>query len=197
MQKDEPDLVEGFGAIDLAIAFAPPEASAEEAAGKEFTNKHGARQRYSDPREQSILGGDIGAKNTLDKNYLHLAQKHGAEIRPLCEADKIEPLEGGGYRVSYKTYSQESTGWGRFRRKWLRAAPQDGHGTCTAKRLVLAAGYVGSTELLLRNRDVHQTLPDLSPSLGERYTTNGDFISLLFPSKGIAPGWDSSPLSFV
>jgi len=55
--------------------------------------------------------------------------------------------------------------------------------------VVVAAGAVGSTELLLRNREVHHTLPALNRNLGTRYTTNGDFISFLFPFRGIAVSW--------
>jgi cholesterol oxidase len=45
--------------------------------------------------------------------------------------------------------------------------------------LFLAAGAVGTTELLLRSRDVHKTLPDLSPRLGEGFSGNGDYLSLI------------------
>ena len=49
----------------------------------------------------------------------------------------------------------------------------------TAQSLFLAAGAVGTTELLLRSRDVHKTLPDLSPRLGEGFSGNGDYLSLI------------------
>ena len=45
--------------------------------------------------------------------------------------------------------------------------------------MFLAAGAVGTTELLLRSRDVHKTLPDLSPRLGEGFSGNGDYLSLI------------------
>ncbi len=185
LKQSDPELVDDYGAIRLAISFAPP----DKVAGSEFVNKHGAEQRYSDPKEQSLLGGDIGAKNTLDRNYLYLAQKLGVEIRPLCEADKIEPLTGGGYRVVYKKYRQEKSAWQRFRRRWLFARPRNGEGQCTGRRVVIAAGCIGTTELLLRNRDVHKTLTRLSPTLGQKYTTNGDFISLIFPFRGLLLAW--------
>ncbi len=185
LKKSDPNIVESHGPINLAISFAPQ----GETPGAEFVNKHGATQRYSDPREQSLLGGDISCKNTLDLNYLHLAQKHGAKIRALSEADKIESLDSGGWKVNYTKYIPAKSGWKRFQQKWLRAKGQTESNTIRARRVIVAAGCIGSTELLLRNRDVHQTLPALSSKLGESYTTNGDFISLLFPYRGLFIAW--------
>jgi cholesterol oxidase len=59
----------------------------------------------------------------------------------------------------------------------------------TARRVVLAAGAIGSTELLLRNKHVHRTLPGLSDALGSRYTTNGDWITLMIPFRGAGLAW--------
>ncbi len=187
LTEQRPDVVEDYGPINLAISFAPEGVEP----GSEFVNKHGATQRYSDPREQSLLGGDIGAKNTLDRNYLHLAQSCGVEIRPLCDVGKLEPVDGGGYRLHYKRYVQEPSALRRLGRKWLPwlVGARDETESITARRVVLAAGCVGSTELLMRARDVDETMPDLSPALGSRYTTNGDFISLILPFRGLFVSW--------
>lgn len=181
------DLVEEWGALNLGISFAPPGTEP----GTEFVNKHGSRQRYSDPREQSLLGGDIGTKNSLDRNYLFLAQKLGAEVHALCSADRITPLEGGGFRVDLKRYRKESRFWRRFLRNWIPSLirPRDEKLEVTCRRLVLSAGTIGSTELLLRNRDVHRTLPRLSATLGTRYTSNGDYVSAMLPTRGLLLGW--------
>ena len=187
LQADDPELIADWGAVTLAVSFAPEGTPP----GATFVNPHGATQRYSHPLEQSILGGDIEAKNTLDKNYLHLAQGRGAEIRAMCEADRIEPLAGGGYRVGYRRHVPET----RRGRRWLRAwfprfvRNPDTSETLTARRVVVAAGCVGSTEILLRNRDVHRTLPGLPAALGSRYNTNGDFLSFILPFRGIFVGW--------
>ncbi len=183
LQRDEPGLVEAYGAVNLAVTFAPEAGSP----GGALTNAHGSLQRYYDPREQSLLGGDIDAKNTLDHNYLHLAQQHGATIEPMCQVETIEPLDGGGYRVHYKRWMHEPTRARRWLRKWRPRATRhtEGRGTITARRVVVAAGSIGSTELLLRNRDVTRTLPGLSAALGEKYTTNGDSLSLILPFRGV------------
>lgn len=181
--EHDPELVEAYGRVNLAVTFAPPGSEP----GSPVTNCHGGLQRTFDPREQSLLGGDIDAKNTLDHNYLHVAQQHGATIEPLCQADRIAPLPDGGYRVEFKRWVHEQGRPRRWLRKWVpRAlAPSDERGSITARRVVVAAGAVGSTELLLRNRDVHRTLPNLSPSVGARYTTNGDYLSLILPFRGV------------
>ncbi|HUH03436.1 MAG TPA: GMC oxidoreductase [Kofleriaceae bacterium] len=187
LERTDPELVEDWGPVPLAIQFAPPDGTP----GAAMLNKHGAKQRYSDPSEQSLLGGDIDAKNSLDKNYLFVAQRRGAEIRALSQATRIEPMDGGGYRVTYKEWIQEEGAWRRFGRKWLTrlVAERSAEHSITCRRLVLAAGCVGSTELLLRAREIDRTLPDLGPALGTRYTTNGDFLSLVFPARGLLAGY--------
>lgn len=181
-----PDLVEEHGAINLAIAFAPKGGTP----GAEFTNAHGARQRYYDPDENSLLGGDIDAKSSLDRNYLHLAQRAAvpAQIVPLCEADEIERLDDGRYRVHYAVHHPKA-GWAGVRHRWLRRRPQPDvtWRSIVARRVVVAAGAVGSTELLMRNRDVFETLPEVGPHVGTRYTTNGDYLTLLVFFRGLWP----------
>lgn len=184
LAREEPELVEDYGRIHLGISFAPPGGTP----GAEFVNKHGAKQRYLDPREQSLLGGDIGAKNTLDRNYLHLAQERGARIEAMVEVDRIERTPQGWEVTCVRRLEvpQASSLWGRWRAGKRRPERTE---VFRCRRLVLAAGSIGSTELLLRNRDLHGTLSGLSPMLGRRYTTNGDFLSLMFPSRGIFVGW--------
>ncbi len=190
LQREEPDLVEDHGPVPLAISFAPRDAQPGQRPGDEFVNAHGARQRYYDPSEQSILGGDIDCKNTLDRNYLFLAERRGAEVRPLCEVDRIEPLQDDRFRVHYRRH-RPLKGLARLRRRWSLSprAPEGPLETVVARRLVVAAGSVGSSELLLRNRDVHSTLPALSDRLGHRYSNNGDGMTLIVPFRGFWTAW--------
>jgi cholesterol oxidase len=107
------------------------------------------------------LGCPIHAKNTVDITYVARAEAHGAEVRPLHLAERIEPprAPGGSWTVSYK-----HLGGGL-------------DGTVQAPRVVLAAGTIGSSRLLLRNRS---RLPDLSPALGSRFSGNGDALGIAF-----------------
>jgi len=105
-----------------------------------------------------LLGCDLHAKNTLDLTYLPVAQQHGAEIFPLHSVDKIEPVGGNGYRVFFER---------------LDGA---GQGSVVGKKVVIAAGTLGSNQILLRCRDIHRSLPGLSPQLGGHFSGNGDFL---------------------
>lgn len=169
MMRDHPDIVEEHGDILLGVAFAPDEKSV----GKSFTNKYGANQRYADPEEQKLLGGDIDVKNSLDKNYLHLAQKHGAAIKAFSEATNISERENVGYSIDYKDP--------RIDKNETRSIECD--------HLVLAAGAIGSTELLMQCKHIHKTLPNLSEKLGSTYFSNGDYVTGLIPRRGLLFSW--------
>jgi len=110
-----------------------------------------------------LIGCVLHAKNTLDLNYLPLARQNGAELFALHQADKIEPLSDDGYRVHFKRLDPNQPG---------RSEP----GSVRCKQVVVAAGTLGTNRLLLSCRDVHQTLPYLSPLLGGRFSGNGDFL---------------------
>jgi cholesterol oxidase len=112
-----------------------------------------------------MLGCQVQAKNTLDITYIAEAeQRHGAEVFPLHRVDAIRPAHGSeGYDVEFRVLTVDR-----------RATGESGtvHGT----RVVVAAGTLGSTELLLRCRDRLRTLPRLGPVLGRRFSGNGDFL---------------------
>lgn len=106
-----------------------------------------------------MIGCPVGAKNTLDRNYLWLAERLGARVVPETEALTVRPLAEGGYEVE----TRRSLGLRRPRRRWR------------ARRVVVSAGVVGTVELLLRSRDAGH-LPDLSPQVGRRVRTNSESI---------------------
>jgi cholesterol oxidase len=118
-----------------------------------------------------LRGGRAARKRTLDQTYLPQAESCGAEIRPLHDAVAIVP-QHGGYRVDYRRLED-----GEWR-----------DGSITARRVVIAAGTLNTTRLLLNCREVLETLPDLSQALGQRFYTNGDFGGLL-----VGPGIDLTP----
>jgi cholesterol oxidase len=157
---------ERFRPIELAVSFDPKmtvDFDVEPDIGRStrFTNKHGAPQGYCAHLAECDIGCRADAKNTLDKNYLYLAeQRHGAEIRALHLVTGIEPVSGG-YRVHHDELKDGTR------------IPE----SSTAASVVVAAGSMGSTELLLQCRDVHRTLPRLSPTLGHRWSSNGDFLT--------------------
>jgi cholesterol oxidase len=103
-------------------------------------------------------GCNVGAKNTVALTYLPEAARFGAEIFTHALVRHVTGLERGGWRVHY-------------RRTDARPATE---ATVTAEVLVLAAGTLGSTEILLRSREHGLVLSD---RLGERFSANGDLIA--------------------
>ena len=138
---------------NLAVTFGDPETWRP--------NAHGVPQRGCAFVGECVIGCNQGAKNSLDFNYLAVAERAGARAVTDALVERIEPHEGG-YVVTTSTPSDPRAP----RREW--AAP----------RVVLAAGAVATNELLLRSRDVHATLPDLSQRLGQGFSGNGDFLTL-------------------
>jgi cholesterol oxidase len=154
-----------FSKVPLAVTFSPewnyqlkdpfkPEHS------KAFINAQGQPQGTCIHLGNCDIGCDVRAKNTLDLNYLPLAEKGGAEVRPLHVVNTIE-RSNGGYNVVFDRIDR-----GRLIR-----------GNETAARVFLAAGSLGTTELLLRCRDEHRTLPALSRLLGRNWSANANLLS--------------------
>jgi cholesterol oxidase len=127
-----------------------------------------------------MLGCRFGAKNTLDRNYLYLAEKRGLVIQPETEATWVRPLAGGGYEVD------ALQGLLPRRREGLRF---------TAGSVVFAGGVLGTVPLLLELKQSPHGLPALSGQLGRFVRTNSEALigvttrrRDLDLSKGIAIG---------
>ena len=128
---------------------------------KTFTNAQGQQQGTCIHLGNCDIGCDVRAKNTLDLNYIPRAEQRGAEVRPLHLVRLIEPHDGG-YRVVFD----------RIHDSHLIRGEESAH------RVFLAAGSLGSTELLLRSRDEHQTMPHISRLLGKGWSANANVLSM-------------------
>jgi len=107
-----------------------------------------------------MTGCRWGAKNTLPKNYLHLAELAGARIYPMTTVVGIDPLPGGGYRIE----TQATGTIGNRIRRWY-----------TAEQVIVAAGTYNTQKLLHRMKDSGR-LPRLSRMLGRLSRTNSESI---------------------
>jgi len=105
-----------------------------------------------------MVGCRHGAKNTLDRNYLYLAERRGATVYPEHEVIDLVADPNGGYVVT-----TARPGWTSPRR------------TFTADQVVLSAGVLGTLKLLLRLRDEGR-LTGLSERLGQVVRTNSEAI---------------------
>ncbi|MFF3379845.1 GMC family oxidoreductase N-terminal domain-containing protein [Streptomyces sp. NPDC002680] len=109
---------------------------------------------------ECMTGCRHGAKNTLNENYLYLAEKAGAVVHPLTTVVSVTDDSRGGYAVATLPTDAKRKGGGR---------------TYTARRVVLAAGTYGTQTLLHRMKAGGQ-LPYLSERLGELTRTNSEAL---------------------
>ena len=144
-------IVEKWQPLKLQVAEADP--------GAEATNKN-----FCERQGRCFLGCLPGARHTLNKallkNIPDLVQQKRVFVRPLADVDFIEP-SAGGYTVHYHGLDDD----------------KDFHPA--AKTVILAAGCLGSTELLLRSRDKTNGQLSLSGKIGENFSTNGDFSGFI------------------
>ena len=113
-----------------------------------------------------MVGCRHNAKNSLDKNYLYLAEKWGAQIYPEAVVTDVRPLPGGQpdgarYEVIYRRTTA-----------WLFKPTQ----VVRAQNVVFSAGTLGTLQLLFRCRDITVSLPRVSPRLGENVRTNSEAL---------------------
>jgi len=131
-----------------------------------------------------MVGCRFGAKNTLDQNYLYLAEKHGTRIFPETKVVDVKPLDGAADGShGYEVHTIDSL-------SWFHRHPQ----RFTCRSVVFAASSLGSTELLFRLKEKH-SLPAISDQLGRHIRTNSEsLIGVRIPgyrdnlSKGVAIG---------
>jgi cholesterol oxidase len=108
-----------------------------------------------------FTGCRYGAKNTLDFNYLYLAERLGVRIQPDTMVKAIRPRKEGGYRIEAS-----------LRRGWLRHTRLG----FTADRVVLAGGAMGTNDLLLQLKADPEGLPKLSDRLGDKILSNHEAL---------------------
>jgi cholesterol oxidase len=114
-----------------------------------------------------MVGCRENAKNTLDKNYLWFAEKMGLEILSETKAEKIFRQDG-----IYHVQTEQVTSFpGRNKR------------TFTSKGIIVAAGALGTLELLLKQKYKYSSLPLLSDTLGHKLRTNAETLCAVSGAK--------------
>jgi cholesterol oxidase len=116
-------------------------------------------------------GCNVGAKNTMALTYLPDAATHGAEIFTLARVRHVLRHADGGWEVSVEPVEEQAG---------TPAATR-----VSAKVVILAAGTLGSTEVLLRSRDQGLAVSD---RLGQRFSANGDIIAFGYGAKATVNG---------
>ncbi|MGW0909779.1 GMC oxidoreductase [Streptomyces sp. NPDC002853] len=109
---------------------------------------------------ECMTGCRHGAKNTLNENYLYLAEKAGAVIHPMTSVVTVTEDSRGGFAVATLPTDAKRKGKGR---------------TFTARQVVVAAGTYGTQTLLHRMKDTG-LLPRISGRLGALTRTNSEAL---------------------
>jgi cholesterol oxidase len=121
-----------------------------------------------------MVGCPHGAKNTLVKNYLWLAERRGAAVMPERQVVDVRPLGAADGSDGYLVTTERPGAWLRKRRQ-----------VHTARGVVMAAGPLGTNKLLANCRHTG-SLPSLSPRLGDLVRTNSEVIlAVTAPDDGV------------
>jgi choline dehydrogenase-like flavoprotein len=168
-----------------------------------FLKKYFAETNVCERQGRCAIGCIPGARHTNNKkifDYLKTpSKKNHFDVYPLCEVYDIEPLTSGAhnYKVYYTDYGardwkQASFNWNvgsksyKLDVKLFRLIDNGKKKTIDCKKLVLAAGAIGSTEILLKSINTTRTSGQklsLSNKLGAGYSTNGDLLGVVNPTK--------------
>ena len=105
-----------------------------------------------------MVGCQFNAKNTLDKNYLYLAEKLGVKIIPETQVKKIIPTPNG-----YELITKQITVFLGSAKKF------------TTKGVILSGGVMGSVKLLFQCKQ--STMPKISNQLGQFISTNNEALT--------------------
>lgn len=149
-------------------------------------------EKYTAPIERNIcerqgrcgLGCIPYARHTLNKHIFSAIHNLGypIDVHPLCQVLEIEELPSGEsykYAIKFIDYRDlidaEDYEPSRDLKDEERAALTK---VIKTNQVILAAGTLGSTEILLRSKKLK-----LSDTLGERFSTNGDFFGIINPTK--------------
>ena len=127
-------------------------------------NRQGMIQRECIDCGDCLTGCNVGAKNTLAMNYLPMARRNGTMMFTQTEVRDIEKC-GDSWKVNFIYFHRDEQG---------RHTEQEG--STTARVVVLGAGSIGSSEILMRSQRQHL---DFSRQLGCNWTGNGDALGFV------------------
>ena len=148
---------EAFSSVELGVYYGEPGKTVPDP----YFGGEGPERTGCQHCGACMIGCKHGSKNTLDKNYLHLARRRGLTIQAQTQVTAVRPRPEGGYRVEAET-------WGGPK------GPEKQ--VFTADKVVLSGGVLGTVDLLLKMRADPEGLPRLSPRVGEFVRTNSESL---------------------
>ena len=164
MQQVAEDMGVGdtFHHTPVGVFFGGPDATPGEEVADPFFGGAGPARNACLNCGECMTGCRHNAKNTLVKNYLHLAEQGGAVVHPLTTVTRVRPRDGGGYEVTAR---------------WTKAklSRRTAVATFTADQVVFSAAALG-TQKLLHQLKGEGDLPHVSDRLGVLTRTNSEAI---------------------
>lgn len=145
-----------FGAVPQGIFFGAPYRSSPDP----YFNGNGPERMGCTQCGRCFTGCAVGAKNSLDKNYLYFAERSGVKVLAERKVTHVEPLTEGGYLLHQV-------------HPWERGIT---YPPLRARKVIIAAGALGTQEILFASRERFRTLPRVSPMLGARVRTNSEAL---------------------
>lgn len=145
-----------FGSVPQGIFFGDPDRVSPDP----YFNQQGPERHGCTQCGRCFTGCAVGAKNSLDKNYLYFAEKLGVEILAEHKVSHIAPHQDGGYLLHIEHPWEKGKKYTPLR----------------ATKVIISAGAIGTQEILFNSRDRYQTLPLVSQTLGQRVRTNSEAL---------------------
>ncbi len=164
MQQVAEDMGVGhtFRHTPVGVFFGGPDAAPGDEVADPFFGGAGPARNACRNCGECMTGCRHNAKNTLVKNYLHLAEQGGAVVHPLTTVTRVRPRDGGGYEVTAR---------------WTKAklSRRTAVATFTADQVIFSAAALG-TQKLLHQLKGEGDLPHVSDRLGMLTRTNSEAI---------------------
>lgn len=151
-----------FHPTPVGVFFGGPECRPGEKVADPFFGGAGPERNTCIDCGSCMTGCRHNAKNTLVKNYLHLAERAGAQVHPLTTVTDVRPLPDGGYEVTAR--------WTK-----AKASRRTAVKTFHADQVVFSAAAIG-TQRLLHRLKAEGSLPEVSDRLGVLTRTNSEAI---------------------
>ncbi|WP_437677894.1 GMC family oxidoreductase N-terminal domain-containing protein [Sorangium sp. So ce131] len=149
LQRSAEVMGQPFRRLDINVTF------------EDGINAAGVAQKACNNCGDCVSGCNVGAKNTVLMNYLPDAKRHGAAVFVETSVRHVERRSDGKWNVHYQVLD---VGREAFDAPTL---------TVAAKIVVLSAGTLGSTEILLRSKELGLPISDM---IGKGFSGNGDML---------------------
>lgn len=149
--------LDGFGPTPVAVYFGEPGVAVPDP----YFDGEGPERAGCTGCGACMIGCQHNAKNSLDRNYLYLAEKKGLVVEADTEVTWVQPLAEGGFQVTTR----------QGRSIWSRKTV-----TYRARNVIFSGGVLGTVPLLLKLKESERGLPGLSDRLGCAVRTNSEAL---------------------